>query len=168
MAQEPFEQLFREAKHSAFHLEMRDGYALNEDYQAWISGERFDVAERWASWIALIAEGVARGVDVRRARIVSEPVSSYIRYEYDVTPENNIRAGEAVRWLPRRDASLLALPGNDFWLFDGTTVLWNHFDGDGNSAGKELVTDPEAAKLCATSFEAVWERAIPHEDYRVS
>lgn len=33
---------------------------------------------------------------------------------------HNVKAGEEVRWLPRRQASDLALPGNDFWLFDGS------------------------------------------------
>ncbi|MEO3840578.1 DUF6879 family protein [Streptomyces sp. B22F1] len=32
---------------------------------------------------------------------------------------------EAVMWLPRRRASDIALPGNDFWLFDGRLVRWN-------------------------------------------
>lgn len=61
------------------------------------------------------------------------------------------------------------MPGNDFWLFDETTVLFNHFDGDGDESelGGELVTEPAVAKLCATAFEAVWERAVPHENYAV-
>ena len=74
--------------------------------------------------------------------------------------------GEKVRWLPRPRATDIALPGNDFWLFDGSRVLVNHFTGDGEVAGHELIDDdPALAKLCATAFEAVWERAIPHEDY---
>jgi hypothetical protein len=31
----------------------------------------------------------------------------------------NAAAGEDVRWLPRRRASDLALPGTDFWVLDG-------------------------------------------------
>lgn len=57
----------------------------------------------------------ARGVKLRRARIVSEPVSEYIRFEHDGTPQN-IAAGEDVRWLPRARASALSLPGNDCWV----------------------------------------------------
>jgi hypothetical protein len=58
------------------------------------------------------------------------------------------------------------LPGNDFWLFDGEKLLVNHFDGDGEWVGPELLDDAEIAKHCATSFEAVWEMAIPHEEYQ--
>ncbi|MEV6526771.1 DUF6879 family protein [Longispora sp. NPDC051575] len=105
-------------------------------------------------------------MEIRRARIVSEPISDYIRFEYDVTNGHNIKAGEHVRWLPRREASALALPGNGYWLFDGKTVLFNHFDGDGNMTGEEVVTDPEVVQLCDSAFEAVWHVATPHQDYR--
>lgn len=103
---------------------------------------------------------------VRRARIVSEPVTEYIRYEHSGT-FTNIAAGEEIRWLPRRQASDLALPGTDFWLFDDTWVHWNHFTGDGADAGDEITDDSAAARLCASAFDAVWARAIPHETYRI-
>jgi hypothetical protein len=47
----------------------------------------------------LVQEVVARGVVMRRAGIVSEPVTDHIRYEHAITPLN-LRAGEDVRWLP--------------------------------------------------------------------
>ncbi|TDU03283.1 hypothetical protein EDD99_1702 [Streptomyces sp. 846.5] len=161
-----FEDLFRSARRSAVHLEMRDGYARDADFEEWNSGSRFDPAERWQSWFDLMARTTIRGVEVRRARIVSEPISDYIRFEYDVTSGHNIKSGEQVRWLPRRQASDLALPGNDYWLFDGETVLFNHFAGDGTMTGEELVTDARTVALCSVAFESVWQRAVPHEDYR--
>ncbi|MEU5974039.1 DUF6879 family protein [Streptomyces sp. NPDC047315] len=161
-----FEDLFRSARDAAYHLEMRDAYGVDDDYREWAEGTRFDPAERWSWWVDLVSAGVSRGVVVRRARVVSEPISPYVRYEYELTSGHNVKAGEDVRWLPRRQASGLALPGNDFWLFDGTSVLFNHFAGDGTMTGEELVTDPVVVKLCASAFSAVWDRALPHEDYR--
>jgi hypothetical protein len=110
---------------------------------------------------------VGRGVVVHRARIVSEPVSEYTRFLYDGT-FTNVAAGEQVRWLARRRASDIALPGNDFWLIDGRLIRWNHFTGEGSSGGGEISEDPAAVKLCADAFEAVWERAIPHDKYKIS
>ncbi|WP_280724847.1 DUF6879 family protein [Kitasatospora sp. MAA4] len=54
-------------------------------------------------------------------------------------------------------------------LFDGTAVLVNFFDGNGNWATpkQELQTGPDVVALCATAFEAVWERAVPHDRYSV-
>ncbi|MEU3252880.1 DUF6879 family protein [Streptomyces sp. NPDC006997] len=168
----PFSELIARCEHSAIHLEMRDSYAVDQEkgpFAQWRAGFRHDPADRaswWRPWLDLMQETVGRGVVVRRARIVSEPVSEYIRFEHSNT-FTNIAAGEQVRWLPRRQASDIALPGNDFWLFDGRLIRWNHFTGDGASAGQELSEDSTAAKLCVEAFEAVWERAIPHEQYDI-
>lgn len=167
-----FNELIASCTRSAVHLEMRDSYAVDNEkgqFADWRAGVRLDPADRaswWRPWLDLIEQTVARGVVVRRARIVSEPVSEYIRFEHSGT-FTNVAAGELVRWLPRRRASDIALPGNDFWLFDGTLVRWNHFTGEGASGGGELTDDPSAAKLCADAFEAVWERAVPHDQYQI-
>ena len=38
--------------------------------------------------------------------------------------------------------------------------------GDGWRVGEERCDDPAVAKLCASSFEAAWDRAIPYEAYQ--
>jgi hypothetical protein len=165
------EDLLRSCRRSALHLEMRDGYMRSDPYfVAWQSGHRYGPADRELTrnpWLQLMAGITGRGVDARRARIVSEPISDYVRFEYDLTFAN-VAAGEMVRWLPRRRTTDLALPGNDFWLYDGELVEVNHFAGDGEFSGHEIITDTAVAGLCAKAFEAVWERAIPHEDYQPS
>ena len=153
---------------SAVHLEMRDEYTpADPDYLRWREGDEFDPGRRWPEWIDLIGRLTGRGVVVRRARIVSEPVTDYIRYEHALTERLNLASGEQVRWLPRGQASDLCLPGNDFWLFDDRAVLFNHFAGDGSSGAKELRVELHVIKLCTAAFEAVWERAVPHDSYEV-
>jgi hypothetical protein len=56
---------------------------------------------------------IQAGTQIRRAHIVSEPVTEYIRFEWAGT-QYNVTAGEDVRWLRRRLAWRIALPGNDF------------------------------------------------------
>jgi hypothetical protein len=159
--------LMRSAERTAWHLEMRDGYTPNDpDWLDWQAGNRFDPADRWGLWSDLVRETVARGVGVRRARIVSEPVTDYIRFEYDVTAAHNIAAGEEVRWLPRHATAGLLVPPDDFWVFDDRVVLWNHFGGDGSWVGEERSDDQDLAQLGATAFVAAWDRAIPHAEYR--
>jgi hypothetical protein len=99
-------------------------------------------------------------------RVVSEPVSDYVRFEW-AGAGPAIEAGEEQRWMPRRLASALALPGNDFWLLDGHTVMFNHFSGDGVPLGQEIASDLAAAELCRSAFDAVWELASPHDQYHV-
>ncbi|WP_199847929.1 DUF6879 family protein [Streptomyces dysideae] len=169
--QPPARNALAKAQRSAVHLEMRDGYMLDDpEFIAWQQGKRPNPADRsswWGGWHDAVRDAVARGVVVRRARIVSEPVSDYVRYEYDGT-FTNIAAGELVRWLPRRKVTDLALPGTDFWVFDDAQALFHHFTGDGqlDEDGREYTDDPARVKLCADAFEAVWQRAIPHEEYR--
>lgn len=161
------EDLLNGAQHSAVHLEMKDSYMLDaDDFVAW-QRNAFDPVEHLGWWLGLVRATVARGVIMRRARIVSEPVHKYIRFEWDVSP-HNIEAGEQVRWLPRRYASDIALPGNDFWLIDQRAALFNHFDGTGHWATppEEVRKESSVTELCATAFEAVWERATPHAEYR--
>ncbi|MGW7304042.1 DUF6879 family protein [Streptomyces sp. NPDC054835] len=162
-----FTALLRSAERSAVHLEMRDSYMADPVFEAWQEGLQVELPEGYREWRALVEETVARGVTVRRARIVSEPVTDYIRWEHSLTGPHNIAAGENVRWLPRRLASDLMLPGNDLWLIDGERVLFHWFTGGGEWAGHEVSEDPATVKMVAASFEAVWERAVPHEAFTV-
>lgn len=166
----PIRRALASTRHSAVHLEMRDSYMLDDPaFIAWQQGYRDDPDDRaswWRSWLDVVVEATGRGVVMRRARIVSEPISDYIRYEYDGT-FTNLAAGEDVRWLPRRQTRDLAIPGVDFWVFDDQLVIFNHFSGDGQRAEPtmEPCDDPAVVALCASAFEAVWQRAIPHAEY---
>lgn len=166
-----FDELLDSAQQSALHLEMRDHYGVDEErdvVEAWRRDGTVPAydSEYWRPWVSLVERTVARGVSVRRARIVSEPVTDYIRFEHAITPVN-LRAGERVRWLPRRLASDLTLPGNDFWLIDDRIVRFNLFSGDGSAVDPDASQDPAVIKLCADAFTAVWERAVPHEEYSI-
>lgn len=168
----PFAELLANCQRSAVHLEMRDFYDDPDEaprVAAWKAGHRPDRNDRaswWRPWLDMVAETVGRGVVIRRARIVSEPVSEYTRYLYDGT-FTNVAAGEQIRWLPRRNASDLSLPGNDFWVFDDQLVRFGYFSGEGVYLGDEVDDRPAVAKLCSSAFEAVWERAIPHDRYKI-
>ncbi|MEU2712491.1 DUF6879 family protein [Streptomyces sp. NPDC007205] len=158
------------AQRSAVHLEMRDAYQPGDrEFIAWQNGKRLDpTADRstwWRPFLDVVIETRARGVVMRRARIVSEPVTDYIKYEYDVTFPN-IAAGELVRWLPRRRAADIPLPGTDLWMFDNSSVLFTYFSGNGEVVDREWHTEPAVVELVSTAFEKVWERATPHDEYK--
>ncbi|HSW66084.1 MAG TPA: hypothetical protein VLI54_03020 [Bacillota bacterium] len=164
------DRLLASCEREAVHLEMRDSYAIQseaERFAAFLAtGRRDHAAEapEWQYWRGIIRGLRQAGKRVRRARIVSEPVTDYIRYEWAGTGLI-VEAGEEVRWLPRRLASGIALPGNDFWLFDGKIVVFAVFTGSGEVAERQLVTDKATAQLCGAAFEAVWDVAVPHDEY---
>jgi hypothetical protein len=76
----PFEELIESARHDAVHLEMRDFHTPRDPiFLDWKAGKQFDPAEVMADWYQTVQSAVARGVVIRRARIVSEPLSDFIR-----------------------------------------------------------------------------------------
>jgi hypothetical protein len=163
-------ELIATFKTEAIHLEMRDVYATEverERFHKWLAGEAPDPAaeeEWWRPWRGMMRKHMDASKIMRRLRIISEPVTNYIRFEW-IDADQLVKAGEDVRWLPRRRASALLLPGNDFWLFDNQTVAFTHFSGNGEVAGYELTTDPGIVRQCKDAFEAAWAISIPHGEY---
>ncbi|MBV8828613.1 MAG: hypothetical protein JO108_05240, partial [Acidobacteriaceae bacterium] len=116
---EEFDEHFTSFQREAIHLEMRDSYGTAEEIphlRKWEAGEPDDTD--WLQpWFDLVRTGTRAGKVFRRARIVSEPISDYQKWALNDTPLF-VAAGEDIRWVPRRRVSTVALPGNDFWLFD--------------------------------------------------
>jgi hypothetical protein len=162
----PFTELIAAATRSAVHLETRDAYTPDDPrFTAWLAGAPLPVPAN-PLWSELVRANTARGVRFRRARVVSEPLADYIRFEHAITGEVNVSAGEDVRWLPRKLAPALRVPLCDFWVLDGRVVRFGYFAGNGDFLGDEVTEDPAAAAACSEAFEAVWELAIPHALYR--
>lgn len=161
------QSFFRTFRREVIHLEMRDAYgtAVERPHLAkWESGESDDRA--WLQpWFSTVRYGVASGKAFRRARVISEPITEYQRW---VLSDSHlfVEAGEDIRWTPRRLVSDLALPGNDFCLFDDETVIFSVFSGDGLVVERQLWTDPDVVRLCRTAFEAVWTLGIPDHEYK--
>jgi hypothetical protein len=138
-------------------------------YQAWLAGQAdpHQSAQQYRAYTNEVVSAVGRGVRVRRSRIVSEPVSDCVRWEHWLTDPVNITAGEQVRWLPRRLASTLALPGNPYWVFDDRLVRFTIYGGDGEVQGSQYSDDAGIVEACQSAFEAVWQLAVPHREYQI-
>jgi hypothetical protein len=161
----PFSELITATTRIAAHLETRDAYTPDDPaFRDWKAGRPVS-APAGDAWYDLVRDHTARGVEFRRARIVSEPLTDYLRFEYEST-EFNIAAGEQVRWLPRRTAPSLLVPLSDFWVFDHRLVRFGFFSGDGTFLGHELSDEPEIVAACTDAFGLIWKRAIPHNEYR--
>lgn len=163
---EGFDRLLCEFDRESIHLETRDAYGTEVElpYMAkWAAGEPDDL-EWLQGWCATLAEHVKAGKSVRRARIVSEPLSDYQRWSYSIA-HPMVEAGEDIRWVPRRLVSSIVLPGNDFYLFDDRLVVFLMYAGNGLAIDKVTSTDPHDIGLCRLAFEAVWKLSISHRDY---
>lgn len=150
----------------AVHLETRDAYgtAVELPYMAkWAAGEPDDL-EWLQGWCGTLRGHVSAGRSVRRARVVSEPLSDYQRWSLGIAWPM-VEAGEDIRWVPRRLVSSVAFPGNDFYLFDDRLAVFLLYAGSGLSAGMLSSTSPADLRLCRSSFEAAWELSVPHREY---
>lgn len=151
----------------ALHLETRDAYgtAVELPHMAkWEAGEPDDL-EWLQGWCATLRKHMRAGKSVRRARIVSEPLSDYQRWSYGIA-HPMVDAGEDIRWVPRRLVSSVALPGNDFYLFDDRLAVFLLYAGNGLATGMLSSADPADVRLCRSAFEAAWKLSIPHVEYQ--
>jgi hypothetical protein len=162
-----FERLLTDFEREAIHLETRDTYGTEVELPhmaQWAAGERDDLA--WLEgWCTELRKHDAAGRTVRRARIVSEPLSDYQRWSYSIAGPM-VAAGEDIRWVPRRRVSSIGLPGNDFYLLDDRLVVFLIYSGNGLGVDKTTSTDPADIQLCRSAFEAVWQLSIRHRDYQ--
>jgi len=166
-----FADLLATCNSDAIHFEGRDTYSPNDEaFQRWKRerGLSAELTRRWwGAWIELAGTAIHRGVRIRRARVVSEPLSDYTRYEHAITEDLNIAAGEQVRWLSRdRAPHALTVPINDFWVFDDHTALILHHDGDGDETQRELGHDEDVVAGLHAAFEVIWAVACDHRDYQ--
>ncbi|MGH3319839.1 MAG: DUF6879 family protein [Streptosporangiaceae bacterium] len=164
---EEFDGLLTSFEREAIHLETRDAYGTATELPhmaKWAAGEPDDLG--WLqAWCGVLREGVGVGKSVRRARVVSEPLSQYQRWSFSIAYPM-VQAGEDIRWVPRPLVSSIALPGNDFYLFDDRLVVFLLYAGNGLATDKVVSTEPADLQLCRSAFEAVWKLAIRHSEYR--
>ncbi|MFF1450204.1 DUF6879 family protein [Streptomyces sp. NPDC058274] len=163
-------QLFDSYERDAFHLELRDNYAVPGEaspFASWQQGEPEDLT--WHEpWLGLVRRATSNGRTIRRVRVVTEPLSPYIQWEYSVTPQNQ-GAGEDIRWLPRHllpKGIVFPADGNDWWLFDDRLLAVGHFDDQCRVLGSELIEAPAVLADCISVRDTLWDIAIPHTEYK--
>ncbi|BAL90853.1 hypothetical protein AMIS_56330 [Actinoplanes missouriensis 431] len=161
-----FEATFRSFERSAFHLEVADVYDIAEESEPirrYLAGEPDDFA--WQEpWLDLIRRTTATGRSVRRLRVVTVPHGLYTRWLLSVS-HLNVDAGERIRWLPRDDLNGLPVTADDFWIFDDRRVVFTLVAPDGSFTAGAATEDPAIVGHCARVRDALWPRAVPHEDY---
>lgn len=166
---EELKSLLTSFQREALHLEMRDSYGTAAEIPhlaKWEAGEPDDTD--WLQpWFGTVRAGVQAGKAFRRARIVSEPISDYQKW---VLKDSHlfVEAGEDIGWIPRSRVSTVALPGNDFWLFDDRVVVFLIFAASGLVVDRQKTTDRTAIELCRTAFDAVWKLSIPDSEYQTT
>jgi len=151
MNQDDYGALFERFERSAFRLEARDQYAVEDEQQylaAFLNGQQSPPrTPRYDSWLAMVARATASGRTVERVRIAARPLADYTRFEFAAYPEN-IAAGEKVRVVERGSlqGADIAWADKDFWIFDDKTVALLRYDEEGRFLRAESTVDIDASQ----------------------
>lgn len=163
-AGEPFGRLFNEFTRSAWRWECQGTYHESDEVEPWA---RWRAGVRDNSWIEPWTEAVRamrrQGKTFRRVRMLTEPLTDYLRWMLDVTPAN-IAAGEDIRWTTKDVARDLGMPSYDFYLFDDERLAILHF-GEHGVSGADLVDDADVVARHLAWRAKVWQVAISHDQY---
>ncbi|MFF2721422.1 DUF6879 family protein [Streptomyces sp. NPDC058011] len=163
---EQFAKLFENFQHSAWHLETRGRYAVDEqtdNYAQFARGEKplWDLETPWSRGIR---EKTTGGAYVGRVRVVDDPLTEGQRYLL-AHGEKNAALGEDVRNMWRADAQRHNLPDEDFWIFDSHIVAVCLFDDDDNLTGAELITEPAAVNQYNRLRDVARHYAVPYQEF---
>lgn len=148
----------------AWRWECQGDYA--SDHQAldrWRAGLPPDETRKQA-WLDHIRSITGAGVTFRRVRMLTDPLTDYLRWMIGRT-QANVDAGEDIRWIHQADATRLRLPDYDFYLFDNTRLAIMRFSADKVLTEIEVVDEPAAVAAHRAYRDAVWPLAQPHADY---
>lgn len=160
--------LLTNIRKSAFHMEVRDTYAVPEESEPlrrFLAGEpEPDDGYKKSDWIDLIETLSRRGISMSRIRVVTVPHSGYQRWLLSVTG-SSVDAGEDIRYVARDTVDPKDIPSDDWWLLDDGKVAFNLVDKSGRPAGAAITTDPEIVSYCRSVKEKLWNCTVPYREY---
>lgn len=159
--------LFDEFAHTAWRLESRRGYDSDRhtpEYAAFLDG-RIVEEDLTDPYYVARRQQADEGKRFERVRVVDDPPTEGQTYLLH-RARFNIAAGEDIRHLRRADAERLALPAEDFWLFDSRTLVSLVFDDTDQLLGVEVTDDTEQVVRACQIRDAAWHYAIPHAKFK--
>ncbi|MFE2428424.1 DUF6879 family protein [Streptomyces sp. NPDC059373] len=163
---EAFGRLFEDFEHTAWRLETREVYTVDEEQEPFARFRRGeDPRTDWFQpWLDTMQAGIEQGKRIERVRVVPEVLTDYLEFELYLC-QFNVQVGEDIRYLPEDQAAKLSLPGYDYWLFDSRRLARMHFDPEGRPLGAEFVEDPAEVVHHSYLRDVAWHHAVPYSDY---
>lgn len=145
LAGEDWRNTFDAMQQEAWRLETLPVYRVPQEEAAirrFLAGEPVR-REATQPWFDRVKAYVASGRRVGRVHIVTQPLSDYLRFEFEHY-RHNVEAGEAVRILDVTSRPNPLAGVQDFWMFDHSRVVLMHYASEGTQISRELYDgDPE-------------------------
>lgn len=158
-------ELFTTYRRSAWRYECQGEY--HEPYEAesmrrYLAGQPYDLSYM-EPWLQGIRNAVASGRAIGRVRVLTEPLTDYLRFEMSVA-NHNLDAGEDIRVLDARTATTLGLGEDDFWLFDDEIAALMVFGEEGFS-GAYLHAADDTVDRCRRIRDRAWQHSRPFTEH---
>ncbi|WP_233520341.1 DUF6879 family protein [Prauserella sp. PE36] len=152
-------------RRSSWRWECQGHYAVDEgELDAWRAGQPIEETDEDRVWHAYIRRLRAAGILFERVRMLTDPLTEYLRWMLSIT-HANIEAGEDIRWIDQHQATRLGMPGYDFYILDDDRVAVFCFDEQTELIGIDLDDDPEVVRQHQGWRDLVWPLATTHADY---
>lgn len=143
-----FDSAWRTAKETIFRLEILPLYTVSgemERLNKFLCGEPY-LDEELLNWMNLVKKTRASGVSVKRVRIVTLPLSNYLRFEIDFW--NKLDDAQQVFFIIQEKydeivASLKMVP-SDYYFFDDKILLKMDYTPAGNFIAMNQVVDADS------------------------
>lgn len=162
---ERWRTFFDAFQRTAFRLETHPSYDVTserEEYEAFLSSGTLSIPDD-DSWLTRVRHFRATDRWIGRVHVLRRPLTDYLRYELAVY-RHTVAAGEDIRILDLTSQPDPGLPGQDFWLFDETSVVRMDYDNQGTQLGRELLEDIDPAPYAHWQRLAL-ARAQPYAQY---
>ncbi|MBQ0827913.1 DUF6879 family protein [Streptomyces tagetis] len=162
-----FDRLFTAFEHTAWRLETRRRYASEGTTPTYAQFTR-GVPVNWdgadPEWCAERRRQSALAKRFGRVRVIDQPPTTGRLYLLE-NARRNSAVGETIYNLDRARAERLALPEEDFWIFDSRLVALLDFDDADDLVSVELIREPAAVLRYAVARDAATHYAIPYREY---
>ncbi|GGS83998.1 MULTISPECIES: DUF6879 family protein [Streptomyces] len=159
-------KVFDAFQYDAWRFEAQPTYTMPREAQnvaLFLRGED-KPADHNAKWHTRVREYREAGKKIGRVRVVRQPLTDYQRYQFAWGIPGNIAAGEDIRILDvTHDDYGLPVTGQDWWMFDESTVVHLNFRPDGTQIGREI-HEGDVEQFRAWKHTAL-AAAIPFAEY---
>ena len=167
-ADEEFAALLRSVWRSSWRWECQGEYAVDlPEVERWRAGLPIVETDEDRAWLTHLRRLREVGIPFQRVRMLTEPLTDYLAWMVQAIGPN-VAAGEDVRWLQERDARMLGLPSDDFYILDDERVATLRFTDGKVLTGVEVDDDPAVLEQHRAWRRVAWTAATAHAELRIA
>ena len=165
-----FQNTWNKAKNSIFRLESLPEYRIKHDLENFEKFKKRNpyIGSKERQWFSQLKKTKQKGVKIQRTRIISLPLSDYLRYEINFW-QHSIKNGEEILFLDKKDyiriKSKLKIKSKDFWMFDDKVLVIFYYDSKGRWLNEKIITNNKVINNYKKLKKELIKHAVPMYDF---